>query len=372
MNTPTSPSGTERTARPVLRVGALVPLARPGWTEAGRHLLAGLTLAVHDVNEAGGIDGRPLELVVRDTAADPRRAVAAVDELAELGVAALAGEYHSVVARAAAGRADVLGLPFLCSSAVLDALTEEPTRWVARLAPPQSRGWRAYADFLLGAGHRRIAVATQPSVYWASGARILREHLAPRGGSVADLDMAALDPDGMCGALAEDGATALLLLLGHPDPAVPVVEAVRRDRRLAGLTVGAPAGQPEFAEWARLLGGDGTAIPFLRYLPDRLTPLGERVERALRQRLGTAPSFVAFEGYDTITVLADVLRLAGGGADRARTAASWPRVDVAGTRGRIRFSRTPGISVWQWDGAPVQVVDRDPSAGDRFRILHTG
>ncbi|WP_330849303.1 MULTISPECIES: ABC transporter substrate-binding protein [unclassified Nonomuraea] len=120
-----------------LTLGALVPLTRPGWAEAGRHLLAGLELAVREVNDAGGIAGRPLELVVRDTAADPQRAEAAVDELAHLGVAALAGEYHSVVARAAAARADALGLPFLCSSAVLDALTEQPTDWVARL-PPRS------------------------------------------------------------------------------------------------------------------------------------------------------------------------------------------------------------------------------------------
>ena len=96
-----------------VQIGALVPLTRPGWVDAGRHLLAGLELAVRDVNEAGGITGRPLELVIRDTAADPRRAAAAVDELSGLGVAALAGEYHSVVARAAAARADALGLPFL-------------------------------------------------------------------------------------------------------------------------------------------------------------------------------------------------------------------------------------------------------------------
>ena len=174
MNTPPSSPGAERSDGPSVQIGALVPLTRPGWAEAGQHLLAGLELAVREVNDAGGFNGKPLELVVRDTAADPQRAAAAVDELARLGVAALAGEYHSVVARAAAGRADALGLPFLCSSAVLDALTEQPTEWVARLAPAQSHGWRIYADFLLGAGHRRVAVAVQPSVYWASGARILR------------------------------------------------------------------------------------------------------------------------------------------------------------------------------------------------------
>lgn len=366
MNTPRA---AERTGRSPVRIGALVPLTRPGWVEAGRHLLAGLELAVRDVNDAGGIAGRPVELVARDTAADPLRAAAAVDELAGLGVAAVAGEYHSVVARAAAARADALALPFLCSSAVLDALTDQPTEWVARLAPAQSHGWPVYADFLLSAGRSRIAVATQPSVYWGSGARILRDYLTPRGGTVVELDMRALTPTAMCDELAENRATALLLLVGHPEPAVSIVRSVRRDHRLADLMIGAPAGQPEFAEFLMLLGGDSAGIPFLRYRPERLSPIGARVERALRERLAEAPSFVAFEGYDTVAVLADVLR--SHGVYRARVADAWPRVEVEGTRGRIRFTRTPGISVWQWAWAPIQVVDRDPEQPERFRILHT-
>ena len=370
MNTPPSPPGTQRTDGSSVQLGALVPLTRPGWVEAGRHLLAGLELAVREVNDAGGITGRPLELLVRDTAADPQRAVAAVDELAGLGVAALAGEYHSVVARAVAARADAIGLPFLCSSAVLDALTEQPTEWVARLAPAQSHGWQIYADFLLGAGHSRIAVAAEPSVYWAAGTRILRDYLATHGGTVIELDARALTPAAVCDELVGQRATALLLLTGFPEPAVSIVTSVRRDPRLAEIMIGAPAGQPEFAEWTALLGEGGAAIPFLRYLPERLGAFGARVETALRERLAGAPSFVAFEGYDTIAVLADVLR--SHGTDRARTAGSWPSVAVEGTRGEIQFSRAPGISVWQWAWTPVQVVDRDPAEPDRFRILHTG
>lgn len=346
-----------------VQVGVLVPLSRPGWAEAGRQLLAGMELAVRDVNEGGGIGGRTLELVVRDTAADPVKAVAAVEELAQLGVAALAGEYHSVVARAAAARADALGVPFLCSSAVLDALIEERTDWVARLAPPQSRGWRLYAEYLLGAGPSRIAVAAQPSVYWATGTGILREYFAERGGTVIELDASA-PPEALCDKLADSRATVLLLLVGHPEPAVPIVKAVRRDRRLAGILLGAPAGQPEFAEWAELLGDYGAGIPFLRYLPEHLTTLGVRV----RERLPEPTSFVAFEGYDTIAVLADVLRTHG--PDRKRIAAAWPTVAIEGTRGTIQFSRVPGISIWQWPAAPIQIVDRDPAAPERFRILH--
>ncbi|MFC2252180.1 ABC transporter substrate-binding protein [Labrys portucalensis] len=364
----TSSPRQEPTNEPTIRIGALAPLTRPGWVEAGRHLLAGLELAVGEVNDAGGIGGRVLELLARDTAADPQRAVAAVDELNHLGVAALVGEYHSVVARAAAGRADALGLPFLCSSAVLDALAEQPTNWVARLAPAQSHSWQAYADFLLDAGHGHIAAATQPSIYWASGVRLLRDYLASHGGTVIEFDMTSLAPVAMCDELAGLGVTALLLLVGYPEPALAIVEAVRRDHRLAGMMIGAPAGQPEFAEWARLLGADGMAIPFLRYLPGRLGPLGTRIEMLLRERLAEPPSFVAFEGYDTIAVLAAALHAHG--TDRARIAESWPQLAVTGTRGEIRFSRMPGIGVWQWAWPPVQVVDRDPAEPDRFRVLH--
>lgn len=359
-----------------IRIGTLVPLSHPGWVEAGQHLLAGLELAVRDVNDSGGIAGRPLELLVRDTAADPQKATAAVDELAQLGVAALVGEYHSVVARSAAARADAAGVPFLCTSAVLDALTDEPTDWVARLAPPQSRGWQLYADFLLTAGHSRIAIAAQPSVYWASGTGILRDYLTPRGATVIELD--TLDPEDLCNELADHRATALLLLVGHPEPALPIVKAVRHDQRLAGLLIGAPAGQPEFAEWATPFGAEhrvsgaavGAGIPFLRYLPEHLSPIGVRVEATLREQLAAAPSFVALEGYDAGLVLAEVLR--SNGTDRARIAEAWPSVAVEGTRGQIKFSRTPGISVWQWTWAPIQVVDRDPARPDSFRILHAG
>ncbi|MFJ5035513.1 ABC transporter substrate-binding protein, partial [Streptomyces sp. NPDC088560] len=185
-----------------------------------------------------------------------------------------------------------------------------------------------------------------------------------------ELDANALTPEALCDALVDHGATALLLLVGHPEPAVPIVRAVRGDRRLAEILIGAPAGQPELAEWAAALGEDGAGIPFLRYLPERLGLLGERVGKELRERLGEAPSFVAFEGWDTVTVLAAVLR--SHGTDRTAIAESWPRVAVEGTRGPIRFSRTPGISVWQWAWTPIQVVDRDLAEPDRFRILHVG
>ena len=356
--------------RPPLRIGALAPLTRPGWVDAGRHLVAGLQTAVADVNLAGGIEGRQIELLVRDTGADPEKATAAVDEFVGLGVAALTGEFHSVVARAAAARAAARRVPFLCSSAVIDALTDEETEWVARLCPTQSRGWRIYADFLLTAGHRRVAVISQASAYWAAGTRILREQMEPAGGTIIELDRPDAEPTDVCNALVASEASALLLLVGHPEPAVSIVRAVHRDPRLGEMLIGAPAGQPELPEWAAQLGAAGAAVPFLRYLPASCSELGVRVARTLQVQIGEAPCFVAFEAYDSVLYLAEVMRRYG--VQPAEIAAAWSRVTVDGTRGRIRMSRPRGSAVWQWAWPPIEVSDRDPADPARFRTLHFG
>src|SRR5262245_46833910 len=214
-----------------------MPLSRPGFLEAGRHLKAGLELAVADVNGLGGVGGRPLELLVRDTGAGPAEAVAIVDELHEDGAAAIAGEYHSVVARAIAARATQLGLAFVCSSAVLDSLTDEPSRWVARLAPAQSHCWRAYAEFLVGVGYRRVAlITTQPDRYWSTGAGILRAVLGEAGVGVVSVDASATDATEAAAELAEiGGIAAAMLLVAYPEPAASLVRAFRASGALTDM-----------------------------------------------------------------------------------------------------------------------------------------
>jgi hypothetical protein len=180
--------------------------------------------------------------------------------------------------------------------------------------------------------------------------------------------MRVLDPAAVCDELVDNGTTAVLLLVGYPELAASIVTSVRRDERLAEVMVGDPAGRPEFAEWSKLLGDDGVEIPFLRYLPERVSALGSRVEAALGEVLAEAPSFVAFQGYDTVVVLAELLRHCG--ADPARIADAWARIAVEGARGQIQFSRMPGISVWQWAWPRIQVIARDPEEPGDFRVHH--
>src|SRR5262249_40656838 len=109
---------------------------------------------------------------------------------------------RSLRGRRSSGRRSV------CARAALIARAAAPSRWVARLAPAQSHCWRAYAEFLVRVGYRRVALITQPDRYWSTGAGILRAVLGETGVGVVSVDASATDAADAAAQLAEIGGVA--------------------------------------------------------------------------------------------------------------------------------------------------------------------
>src|SRR5580700_6591201 len=65
-----------------IKIGYLPALTGPS-SSTGIGINRGTVLAVDEINAAGGIDGRKIELIVRDTQSDPTKAVNAVAELTQ-------------------------------------------------------------------------------------------------------------------------------------------------------------------------------------------------------------------------------------------------------------------------------------------------
>jgi branched-chain amino acid transport system substrate-binding protein len=67
-------------AKDPIPIGYLPALTGPS-SSTGVGINRGIQLAVKEINDAGGIDGRPLELITRDTQSDPTKAVNGAAEL---------------------------------------------------------------------------------------------------------------------------------------------------------------------------------------------------------------------------------------------------------------------------------------------------
>lgn len=324
-----------------------------------------MELAARRINEAGGVLGRPLQLLFEDTMGTPAAGVAAVDTLLREGVHALAGEFHSVVADAIVEPVQRAGLPFVCASATLDAITTRRLPCVFRLAPPQSYGWRVYADLLAADGFRHVVALQEENVYWKAGAGVIEARLRDSGVSFTRVPVRSATASAPALVQQLEGMMSrapapdiVLLLIGFPEPLRSVVTELRSHGLVPPtLFLGEPAGRTVFSDWWNVAGREVSNVPFLAYArPQELAPEGHRVSEQFEREHGREPTFVAFEGYDSVLALARAMDAAGR-TDPARVCDALCRVGVGATRGTVAFSTEPeGVVHQQWRWPPVGVV----------------
>jgi urea transport system substrate-binding protein len=151
-------SSTGAAAAEPIRIGAVLPFS--GGVELyGQQAKLGLDLAVKDINAAGGILGRPIEVIYADDKTRPASAVAAAHELIERdGVVAIVGPVTSQNFNAVAPVAENLKTPLLyatnfeggkCSRYVF-AFSTVPNQELGQLLPYVNQAF-GNSYFLLGA-----------------------------------------------------------------------------------------------------------------------------------------------------------------------------------------------------------------------------
>ncbi|CAN5770119.1 hypothetical protein BH23ACT10_BH23ACT10_38960 [soil metagenome] len=132
-----------------IRIGTLTALSGP-FAPWGVNVTNGMQLAVADINDAGGVDGRPLELVERDTQSTPEEGVTALRGMIERdGILAAGGVISSDVGLATARIAEQSEVPLFLVKAGSPAILTTDSRYTFRTclpAAPMTMG--PVADYL--------------------------------------------------------------------------------------------------------------------------------------------------------------------------------------------------------------------------------
>jgi neutral amino acid transport system substrate-binding protein len=148
-----------------VRVGLLLPFTGTASATASNLERAAL-MAADRVNQAGGIDGKPMRIISRDTHSDPERGVEAARELAALGAVAVIGPESSQVAEELApvlAEEKVLFLsPFVGAAADPGRTCASP--WF-RLAPSAKSLGESLAKQASSKGVKKVAVFHSDSPY---------------------------------------------------------------------------------------------------------------------------------------------------------------------------------------------------------------
>ena len=209
-----------------LRLGFIGGLSGPvaDLGESGRD---GALLAVEEINAAGGIGGRRVELHLIDDGQDEEQAAAAVETLAREGVELIIGPLTSAMGVAALPVAERLGV-------LLVSPTITASRFVGRddqlllVSPHVGEITRRFAVHLHAQGVRRLALAydTRNLAFSADWALHLREALRALGTEVV------AEVPFVSGEFASYETSLRELLAAHPDALHFVASAVDTVRLL--------------------------------------------------------------------------------------------------------------------------------------------
>lgn len=299
-----------------LRIGEINSYkAQPAFLEPYRKAML---LALEEVNAAGGVNGRPLELLIRDDNGVPGDAVRAAEELVSRErVAMLAGGFLSNIGLALGDYARQRKVPFLASEPLTDKITWangnrytfrlRPSTWmqVSMLVPEAARlGKKRWAIVYPNYEYGQSAVQTFKTLLQAAqpGVEFVTEQATPLG---------KLDAGPVVQALEASKPDAIFNVLFATDLTKFVREGATRGLFKGREVVSLLSGEPEYLEPLKDEAPEGWIVTGYPWYAIK-TPEHQRFLDAYRKKYGEPPRQGSVVGYVTIHAAAEALRRAGG------------------------------------------------------------
>jgi ABC-type branched-subunit amino acid transport system substrate-binding protein len=155
-------------AQDTIKIGVLAPLSG-SYQDAGIDIVNGAKLAVEQINAAGGVLGKKLELIHQDDACNPDTAANAARQLAAAGAVAVAGGYCSSAALPELRVLHDARIPYVLDASTFPQLTDHGWRNAFRtIGRTDSQGMLA-AQLMKGTLHAKRAAVINDGTTYAQG-----------------------------------------------------------------------------------------------------------------------------------------------------------------------------------------------------------
>jgi branched-chain amino acid transport system substrate-binding protein len=168
-------------AADMLKIGVVAPQTGPG-AESGRFQVQGAKLAADEINKAGGVLGRQIELVIEDDQTTNPGAVLAFSKLAgDKDIPAFIGSIRSTQVHAMAPDILKTGKPVMIGGTD-PQLTHMGNSWLFRCRPNDTYSARVISDFGVNTLKlRKWAIVHSTDAFGTNGMKNLAEALKKQG-----------------------------------------------------------------------------------------------------------------------------------------------------------------------------------------------
>lgn len=307
-----------------IKIGALFATTGPASTLGEPEADTAKMLEKH-FNEAGGIDGRPIKVLIRDTKGQETETLNAAMELVDSeGCVALIGPSRSGSTMAIVDYVERSEVP-LISCAAARAISDPVKKWVFQVPPGDADAVYRIYKYMNAEGISKIAIVTASSGYGAEGYKQLTEQ-APDAGIEIVAEESFNDSD-------TDMTTQLTRIKGTDAQAVVCWGVGKAPALLAKnmyqLGMEIPLFQSSGVANERFIevageAADGVIMPAAKLIVLDQLPEDEPQLEALQQyhdmfmeEYGREPDHYGGHAWDALHIVKQAIERAGADADRA-------------------------------------------------------
>jgi branched-chain amino acid transport system substrate-binding protein len=303
--------------------------------DLAREMRQALILWQEELNAAGGLLGRPIELRLLDDRSEAAAALSLYARLIEQDRAdLLIGPFGSAATVAASASAERARRVLVNATGVTRGVHRPERRYVFQVPAPVAQYGEGALALARAAGHSRLQVMARNE----PGAREAAERLAADAVALGMQVVVQMASPGAAGyaeqiAAARARAAEAWIAFGRADDAAELVKAFKRARYAPPMFLAQGAAEPEFVQ---RVGQDAEfALGIRPYDPRFATRGNAEFAARWRERWKGEPGLVAANAYSAALVLEAAVRTAGG-LEQERLRAALAALETETPIGRYR------------------------------------
>lgn len=341
----------------VIKIGAVGPLTGDS-SNGGTDELEGKQMAVEDFNNAGGIDGKKIELYSEDDASSASQSASAVTKLINQDkVVAIIGAHNSACTLADLEVLNRYEIPMITPGSSAETVLNSGCEWISRSFPSDELQCRALLNYITdNADVKKIGVIYSNDDFGKGGLDSIVAAAEDKGKEVVYESFANEDKDmtAQLSKLRDKGAEALFIWCQYTPGAL-----IMKQARGLGWDVQFYSGTGTIHEDTFSLSDNAylgciNSVPFISTSSD--PDVQEWVKR-YEEKFGTPPSQNSARAYDAMMIMLNAIKTAGvTDADKIQEAVRNTK-DYKGLQGNISID--PATGEYQGDVMIVKAVEGD-------------
>lgn len=363
-------TGASAFAQDTVKIGAVIPLSKAAYAQAGEEQRRGLLMALEEINQGGGVLGKKVELIIEDDTGEPSVGIAACEKLiARDKVAALIGGYSSTVTFAQLNAIQRYEPLFAWAGASSTKVENEfgSKPWFFHYHPWDYHRQSTIRDFLLSIQPqpKKIAIAYEDGIYGVTSRDYVVKYLKEKGFDIVfdeRFKSGSADFTPMLTKIKSTNPEVFYWVAYAGDTTLLMKQAKELDfnpKLFLSVAINFPQYKESLGATGDYVAGVDVWIPGLK-LPESVAWM----EKFNKLYPGRTPEYWAPLAYTNLMTVVDAIKRAGT-TDKAKVIEAMAKTDYNSPLGRITFKKSEegGLNqaideqiITQWQNGVPQVV----------------